>query len=446
MLDRGQLTIDGIAGASEAFIVEPTPDGWPNMAGPAFSGITGEIARLATANSEADPIAVATTNLIWAGAVFGRTKYQWIGDSVHHGRVFGALVGNSSVARKGTSLPPVKRIWTKAQNFLSPLSSKPFPLGYKLKVVNGLSTGEGLVYAIRDPQEEQDGVDAEALDPGEPDKRLLVIETELANVFNHFKRQGNNLSPVLRQMWDGESVSPLTKTSRIAATDPHVCIIGHITQAELLSSMGKVNLLNGLANRFLWILVRRPKLVPNPLPMPDSEVERIGEELARLTIAAHSMNERCGQLVFSNSAEALWGHVYPELVQEHRGILGPILARGAPYVRRLAQIYCQLDGKDMIAEEHLESALAIWRYSQDSSRLIFGDREINRDADRILDFLDEGPKTREQLRGGLFRGNLLSKELDALLDDLQRSRFIICEKKRAPSRRGRPTSIYRRVL
>jgi hypothetical protein len=246
-------------------------------------------------------------------------------------------------------------------------------------------------------------------------------------------------------MWDGETVSPLTKTSRIVATDPHVCIVGHITQAELLACMGKVNLLNGLANRFLWILVRRPKLVPNPLPMPGYEVEKIGEELARLTIAAHSANERRGELVLSNAAQALWVHVYPELVQDHRGILGPILARGAPYVRRLAQIYCQLDGKDLIAEGHLESALAILRYAQDSAGLIFGDREINRDADRILDFLAEGPKTREQIRGGLFKGNLLSKEVDALLADLQRSRLIICERVPTRIRRGRPATVWRRV-
>jgi hypothetical protein len=152
MLDRSQPTMDGIAGASEAFTVDPVPDGWPIMAGPAFSGITGDIARLATANSEADPIAVATTHLIWAGAMFGRTKFQWIGDNSHHGRIFGALVGSSSVARKGTSLQPVKRFWTRAEIFLKLLSTKPFPLAFKLKVVNGLSTGEGLVYAIRDPR------------------------------------------------------------------------------------------------------------------------------------------------------------------------------------------------------------------------------------------------------------------------------------------------------
>jgi hypothetical protein len=52
----------------------------------------------------------------------------------------------------------------------------------------GLSSGEGLVWALRDP----DGKDA-----GAPDRRLLVTEPGFARVLRG--RQLSSLSPVLRQ-------------------------------------------------------------------------------------------------------------------------------------------------------------------------------------------------------------------------------------------------------
>ena len=47
------------------------------------------------------------------------------------------------------------------------------------------------------------------------DKRLLVVEPEFANVLKQTERQGNTLSVVLRQAWDGKSLGTMTKNSRI---------------------------------------------------------------------------------------------------------------------------------------------------------------------------------------------------------------------------------------
>src|SRR5262245_48066018 len=45
---------------------------WPILGGTAKHGIIGEMARLATKDSEADPIAVMMTAQVWASACFGR--------------------------------------------------------------------------------------------------------------------------------------------------------------------------------------------------------------------------------------------------------------------------------------------------------------------------------------------------------------------------------------
>src|SRR5262245_23162277 len=204
---------------------------WPIMQSKAAHGIVGEIARLATANSEAGPVAVIGTTLADAGAEFGRAQFIRIGDDVHHSRHCHCIVGQTSRGRKGTSWGPVHRFFKRAEEVRLEESTLPFPSGSKLKVSHGpLSSGGGLVYAIRDPS---DDVHDEDADQGVKDKRILVIEQELGAALRAFQRQGNNLSMILRTMWDVSTVEPLTKNNRIRASDPHLCIVGHITRHEL---------------------------------------------------------------------------------------------------------------------------------------------------------------------------------------------------------------------
>ena len=43
------------------------------------------------------------------------------------------------------------------------------------------------------------------VDPGEPDKRLLVVEEEYSVVLKVASREGNTLTEQLRKAWDGAS-------------------------------------------------------------------------------------------------------------------------------------------------------------------------------------------------------------------------------------------------
>ena len=65
------------------------------------------------------------------------------------------------------------------------------------------------------------------------DKRLWIMESEFANVLHQARRDGNTLSPALRDAWDGKSIKPATKTFRIGATDPHIALSAAITPTEL---------------------------------------------------------------------------------------------------------------------------------------------------------------------------------------------------------------------
>jgi hypothetical protein len=123
--------------------------------------------------------------------------------------------------------------------------------------------GEGLIYAVRDRVEgENKKGETAVLDEGVEDKRLLVLEAELAGVLKVMSREGNTLSPVIRQAWDDGALQTLTKNSPMKATSAHVSMVGHITKAELLRHFTETEAANGFANRFIWLLVKRSKILP----------------------------------------------------------------------------------------------------------------------------------------------------------------------------------------
>jgi hypothetical protein len=91
-------------------------------------------------------------------------------------------------------------------------------------VLHGLSSGEGLIYAVRDRAEgENKKGEKMVVDEGVEDKRLLVLEAELAGVLKVMNREGNTLSPVIRQAWDDGALQTLTKNrSHEGQRSPHL--------------------------------------------------------------------------------------------------------------------------------------------------------------------------------------------------------------------------------
>jgi primase-like protein len=409
---------------------------WPILDSTAAQGLIGEIAKLATRESEADPVAVMATTLAWGAACFGRNRFYRVGDTIHHARLFCALVGASSRARKGTSLGPVERIFREAEGILRGRSTLPFPSGLPLNVSHGLSSGEGLIAEIRD---ERDGEEGGGVD----DKRLLVVESEFGAVLRHFQRQGNTLSSTLRNAWDGRDLGTMTKSSRDRATDPHICLLGHITRQELDTLLTSADIWNGVANRFLWAAVRRNKLVPFAQPMPDGEVAAIGSQLADAIQFAHGRDRMDAELTMSNSARDFWMAIYPELTQDHPGLLGAVTSRAEAQVLRLAMDFAQFDAAARIELQHLEAALCFWRYSFDSAAYIFEGAEIDPIAQQIVEALAKGQMSQNDIVN-LFGRNVRKDRLDGVLKDLQDRGRVTLTKEGGTG--GRPRSVWRLAL
>ena len=146
---------------------------WPDeLDEAAFHGLAGDIVNTIAPQSEADRAALLVETLVAFGALVGRGPHVRVEGDEHHSNIYALLIGETAKARKGTS-------WGRVQQIFDRLAKWP-------SVKKGLSTGEGLKWAVRDPIERSE-LDKQTgqwalvqTDPGISDKRLLVIEEEFA--------------------------------------------------------------------------------------------------------------------------------------------------------------------------------------------------------------------------------------------------------------------------
>jgi len=277
------------------------------------------------------------------------------------------------------------------------------------RIQNGLSSGEGLIWAVRD--------DLGKDDPGVQDKRLLVVEGEFASTLRVLKREGNTLSPVIRSAWDTGSLNTLTKNSPAKATGAHISIVGHITRQELLRYLDDTEAGNGFGNRFLWACAKRSKCLPEGGRIHEVNLTPL---TARLEAAIQFARE-AGRIEFDEEARRLWYEVYTELSEGKPGLLGAMIARAEAQVIRLSCIYALLDFSVVILEEHLRAALAVWRYCEDSCHYIFGKALGDPVADSLLKALqDQKPNgmTRTDINK-MFKGHKRANQIDRALGLLE---------------------------
>jgi hypothetical protein len=175
---------------------EPEP-AWPVLDQAALYGLPGAIVEAIRPNTEADPAAVLAHVLTFYGNAIGRGAYHGIGGIWHTSNLYFTIVGISSHSRKGTAAARALRPFEDAD-----------PDWQGSRVASGLSSGEGLIWAVRDKIEQEvlnkktKKKELVVTDSRVTDKRLCVLEPEFGRVLAVMKRQGNTLSPVLRQAWE----------------------------------------------------------------------------------------------------------------------------------------------------------------------------------------------------------------------------------------------------
>lgn len=441
----GDDASDSDTPATHAPSTAPDPRAPPTMAPEGFPGLLGAVVKVACENSEAHPVGVAANLLAFFCAAVGRGPFQRIGDARIHCRPYAILVGRSGKARKGTSETTVREINRRAQDMVKAR----YPVYEQLRIHSGgLSSGEGIAWAIRDAKEpDKDGKGAEV---GIADKRLLVLESEFANVLAQCKRDGNTLSATVRNLWDGRPLEPLTKTSQTRASDPHVIVLGHITGHELREKATANDQANGLLNRFMLLHVHRPKLVPLPLPTPDQVLEEMARQLANAidfaTSGGNHLGEAQREVVLSTAARQLWAAKYPEITQDRDGRAGALMARTEVYARMLAMVFALLDHSMVIDVAHLDAAFAWIDYWRRSAEFIFLQREssadpLTSDAHRVLELVQAQPGIKLSAIQDQF-GKRDSKRGNAALTLLLNLAPPLIEERRESTTGGRPSKHY----
>lgn len=69
-----------------------------------------------------------------------------------------------------------------------------------------------------------------------------------------------------------------------------------------------------------------------------------------------------------DEARTLWWGIYEVLSEGKPGLLGAVISRAEAQVMRLSCLFALLDCSLVVRKPHLEAALAVWRYSEDSAR------------------------------------------------------------------------------
>jgi len=404
---------------------------WPVLAPAALQGGAGEIVGLVEPTTEADPAAVLASLLAAVGVLCNEGPHLEVANNVHRALIWPLIVGRTSSGAKGTSWDVVRRVLNEVDPLLS------------ARITTGLSSGEGLIEAVRDPVGEPDEKD---FDEGVSDKRLIVVEPEFAAVLARMGRQGNTLGAVLRTAWDGSPLQLLNrKNSKLTAKAHHIAVVGHVTPGELVAKLDDSDLSGGTINRYLLILSKRSKLLPDGGNIPEHGLRRAAGIIrtAVATATAHSVIYQR-----TPAAEALWRRRYADLTADRgEGRDGQATARAVPQVLRLALAYALLDARTEIDEAHLEAALALWSYAEASARYVFGQpgqAQESSEQTKLLDFIASAGDTgvsRSDIYRDCFQKHATADAIAALLKSLIESGDV--DQTTDDTTGGRPRTTYR---
>ena len=142
---------------------------------------------------------------------------------------------------------------------------------------------------------------------------------------------------------------------------------------------------------------------------------------------------------FSEAAREIWIKTYPGLTDPKPGMAGRVCDRAETHTLRLALTFALLDKSHAIEPQHLDAALAFWRFAEQSASYIFGDAGENPVENKILSMLKSNPQglsTTEIIK--LFSYHINKKELSAAIGSLEATGKVSIKTTKT---KGRPKKI-----
>lgn len=399
---------------------------WPVMGPDAFQGLAGEIVDLVMPTTEGDPVAVLAAVLTWFGIAVGNGPHVYVGSTRHAANLYAVIVGDTAKARKGVSGAVIREVLRLADE--------------DLDIAGGVSTGEGIIYGLRDPRLEFDPKTRSFVerDAGVRDKRSLIVESEFGRLLRVATRQASTLTSVLRQAWDGDVLSVKVKgdLGGYRATGAHVGLLGNVTREELAELLTRSDQENGFANRILWLAVRRSKMLPLPPRLGD-----LRPVTARLLGSLDAAGRR-GEMTFDRAGQGLWVASYEGLATSRGGPASKLTDRSEAQARRLSLVYALLDGAERISEVHVRAALAVVEYAGATAEMLVGREADDPRAERVLEALRlaDGRRLERSRVRAVLGGRATPADLDAIRDRLVADGAIAVDEQVT---NGRPAEVWR---
>lgn len=381
----------------------------------AYHGLIGETLKAIEPQTEADPAGLLFALLTSFGSAVGHKPYIEIGARRHYANIFVCLHGKTGCL-KGEPWHVCRSLFASQEDWLANCLGSHF------------GSGEGLVERICDESIIQDkGKDV--ILPGIADKRLMIIDSEFRNTLTLCRRPDSTLGGFLLKAWDGDALQVMNRQKNaLRATDHHISILGNITTKELSEALGRgAEAFNGFGNRFLWINVKRSKIITFPKAIEFYDLQ----ERWAFCFAVAKQIER---MHYDQSFERLYEELCPLLIAdaEDETLRANVLERSRPYVFRLAMLYALAAGAASISREHLQAAYACWRINVEGCRAVFIEgvkRKTHSLTERLLNLLRErAGLSRTQIHDAFNRkltGDALGEALNALeANDLIYSRMV----------------------
>ena len=372
-------------------------------------GLLGKFIRLAAPQTEADPVALAGQFVTFFGCLVGRGPHGLVSSSRHGLNLNCAVVGATADGRKGAGLDVCRYLFSACERSFFKTTKAERLAGKEPHTLGSLTSGEGLIHQIHDDviasriNKESGEPEWYLVKPAVEDKRLLVTATEFGGVLRAAKIQTSTLTATLRDCWDGNDLGNHSKMNGVKATAPHVAIICHITPGELHALATDDLSSGGFWNRFLWLLSRRSRLLPEGGDM--SVVDPLVSELRRCIERARQVKE----MKRTPEAAARWREWYTAEMSAAAGtsLLNEVRNRGPAQVLRLSMIFALLANRNDVDLASLEAALDFWAYCRASANHIFSKGQVAAVVDglagRIMKALSDAGA------GGLTRSELVEK-------------------------------------
>lgn len=316
---------------------------------------------------------------------------------VHTGRgsnplsLWFVLVGHSGKGRKGATA-----------RIVLPVVKKAFKKWSEHHIVYGIpATGLGMMSELAEHE-------------GSP---VFVLEEE-GDGFVANSKKDTKVGEKLRKAWDGEDLTHKTSKADISVKAPHLGFVMHIQPRNWGAIAGSRDATGGTWNRFLAVWVEQSKRV-KVFGGPDPTEAIKGVSKALRGMASWAVSTQTVK-VPDNVAERFEEYHRPvcESFTEENEELSQMAERALAYLIRISALYALADNREEVCIRDMDSALELIRYSVESVRYVLPEVGGSSLAGRLLDAVQDGPKTKTEIWAIIGRSKYTARDFDEAVRQL----------------------------